>query len=166
MKYFAILSALILLLTLVGVGYLYMTTNIYVEAAGVITTEASNQPALFASLRDQARLGAVVGASFGGQTELGEAEDYQFCVYTVRLRNGCRVQAESVEVQISPMSGDVLQFAENDYLPVPTLVSVPVGGTADASAVLLTTRGNHTIREVTVTYYMWGIPFTLKTTVK
>jgi len=166
MKFIAILSALILLVTLVGVGYLYMTTNIYVEAAGVITVEASSQPALFASLRDQARLGAVVGTPFTGQTELGKNDDYQFCIYTVRLRNNCRVDAESVEVQISPMSGDVLQFTENDYLPVPTLTSVAAGGTGEASAVLLTTRGNHTIREATVTYCMWGIPFTLKTTVK
>lgn len=166
MKYFAIISALVLLLTLVGVGSLYMTANIYVEAAGVITVEASTQPALFASLRDQARLGAVVGTSYAGQAQLGEAEDYQFCIYTVRLRNDCHVTAESVEVQVAPMSGDVLYFAQNDYLPVPTLVSVPAGGTAEASAVLLTTRGNHTIREVAVTYYMWGIPFTLKATVK
>ncbi len=166
MKFLAIVSALILLLTLVGVGYLYMTTNIYVEAAGVITVEASAQPALFASLRDQARLNAVVGTAYNSPVDLGEAEDYQFCIYTVRVRNNCRVAADSMEVQVSPMTGDVLCFAQNDYLPVPTLVSVPVGGAAEASSVLLTTRGNHTIREVTVTYYMWGIPFTLKTTVK
>lgn len=166
MKYFAILSALILLLTLVGVGYLYMTTGIFVEASGVVTVQASTEPALFASLRDQVRLGAVVGTTFTGQTELRDAQDYQFCIYTVRLRNNCRVQAESVEVQVSPMTGDVLQFTGNDYVSVPTLVSVPVGGTNEASAVVLTTAGNHSIREVTVTFYMWGIPFTLKTTVQ
>ena len=160
MKIFAILSILVLLLTLVGVGSLYMTANIYVEAAGVVTMEATSQTDMFDNLRDQMRLGAVVGTPFIPQTELGDAEDYQFCIYTVRLRNDCRVPAETVELMISPMAGDVLQLAAM------TDVTVPAGGTADATAVILASADMHSIREVNITYYMWGIPFTLKTTVK
>lgn len=160
MKFFAILSVLILILTLVGVGSLYMTANIYVEAAGVITQEATAQQATFHELSEQVRLGAVVGTPYVAQTQLSGAEDYQFCIYTVRLRNDTRVQADMVELQVTPMAGDVLQMGD-----IPG-ITVPAGGTADATAVILTTMGNHSIREICVTYYMWGIPFTLKTTVK
>lgn len=160
MKYLAIFSVLVLLLTLVGVGSLYMTANIYVEAAGVVTTEAAARQETFDSLSEQMRLNAVVGTPYIAAAELGDAEDYQFCIYTVRLCNDCRVPAEMVEVQVSPMAGDVLQVGGAPG------VTVPAGGTADATAVILTTAGNHSIREVSVTYYMWGAPFTLKTTIK
>ena len=53
MKYFAILSVLILIVTLVGVGYLYMNANIYVEAVGVVAVDAPSQADLFASAKEQ-----------------------------------------------------------------------------------------------------------------
>ncbi len=160
MKYFAIFTVLVLLLTLVGVGSLYMTANIYVEAAGVVTVEATAQQDTFDTLAAQVRLGAVVGTPFVQVGSLGDASGYQFCIYTIRLRNDCRIPAEMVEVQVTPMSGDVLQLGS-----IPA-VDVPAGGTADATAIILTDAGMHSIREATVTYYMWGIPFTLKTTIK
>ena len=53
MKYFAILTVLILIVTLVGVGYMYMTANIFVDAVGVVATDAPSQIALFEELREQ-----------------------------------------------------------------------------------------------------------------
>ena len=47
MKYFAILTVLFLIVTLVGVGYMYMNANIFVEAVGVIATDAQSQQVLF-----------------------------------------------------------------------------------------------------------------------
>lgn len=160
MKFFAILSVLVLLLTIVGVGSLYMTANIYVEACGVVTAEATSQQTLFDSLAAQMQLGAVVGTPFTSASELSGAEAYKFCIYTLRLRNDCRIPAEMVEVQVSPMAGDVLQVGDAPF------VTVQPGGTAETTAIILTDAGMHSVREVTVTYYMWGIPFTLKTTVK
>ncbi len=114
----------------------------------------------------------MVGTPFSNTVSLSAPEDYQFCIYTVRLKNNCRIPAEMVELQISPMAGDVLQIGSamqlNDSLQIGTAPAITVqpGSTADATAVLLTSANMHAIREVTVTYYMWGIPFTLKTTVK
>ncbi len=160
MKIFAILSVLVLLLTLVGVGSLYMTANIYVEACGVVTVEAPAKQDMFDSLARQVRTGAVVGTPFTSSTDISGAENYQFCIYTLRLRNDCRIPAEMVEVQVSPMAGDVLQVGDAPF------VTVPAGGTADVTAVILTDASMHAVREVTITYYMWGVPFTLRTTVK
>ncbi|MBQ8200733.1 MAG: hypothetical protein IJZ74_03075 [Clostridia bacterium] len=160
MKFFAILTVLILIASLAGVGWLYMTANVVVEATGVTALEASAQPELFEQLRTQMRLGAVVGTPFIAQGELTNAEDYQFLTYTIRLRNDCYVPADMVELQISPMAGDVLQIGSS------VSAALPARGTADATATLLTDVNMHSIREVVVTYYMWGVPFTVKTTVR
>ena len=160
MKYFAILTVLILIVTLVGVGYMYMNANIYVEAVGVIATDAQSQQALFEELQTQLRLGAVVGTPYTAAQELSGPEDYQFLTYTVRLRNNCSVPADMVELQITPMAGDILQVGSSQD------VKLPAGQTVDATATILTGVNMHAIREVTITYYIWGVPFTMKTTVK
>ena len=160
MKYFAIFSVLILIVTLVGVGYMYMSANIFVEAVGVVSADAPSQIILFEELREQLRLGAVVGTPFVSTQELSDAENYQFYTYTVRLRNECAVAADMVELQVTPMTGDILQigsFAD---------VKLPAKQTVDASATILTDANMHPIREVTITYYIWGVPFTMKTTIK
>lgn len=160
MKYFAILTVLILIVTLVGVGYMYMTANIFVDAVGVVATEAATQPVQFAELRQQLRLGAVTGTPFVQAQELLDAENYQFLTYTVRLKNDTAVTADMVELQVTPMAGDILQIGSYHD------VKLPAGQTADATATILTDRNMHSIREVTVTYYIWGVPFSMKTTVK
>lgn len=160
MKYFAIFTVLVLIATLVGVGYLYMSANIYVEAVGMVSTEAVNQPELFAHVSEQLRLDAVVGTPFVAAQELSSAENYQFFTYTVRLRSKCAVTADMVELQVTPMSGDILQIGATGE------VKLPAGQTADISATILTDINMHPIREVTITYYIWGVPFSTKATIK
>lgn len=160
MKYIAILSVLVLIVALVGVGYMYMTANITVDTVSVVAMEAANQPVHFAELRQQLRLGAVTGTPFVQAQELADAENYQFLTYTVRLKNGTAVTADMVELQVTPMAGDILQIGSYHD------VKLPSGQTVDATATILTDRNMHSIREVTITYYIWGVPFSMKTTVR
>lgn len=160
MKYFAIFTVLVLIATLVGVGYQYMNANIYVEAVGMVSAAAADQPELFAQVSDQLRLDAVVGTSFVTTQELSDAENYQFFTYTVRLRNDSAVTADMVELQVTPMAGDVLQIGAVGE------TKLPAGQTADITATILTDIHMHPIREVTITYYIWGVPYTMKTTIK
>ena len=160
MKYFAIITVLILIATLVGVGCLYMNANVFVEAVGVIATDAVSQYELYEDLRDQLRLGAVAGTPYIAATELSGPENYQFLTYTIRLRNNTSVPADMVELQVTPMAGDVLQIGSFED------VKLPAGRSVDATATILTDVNMHPIREVTITYYIWGVPFTLKTTVR
>lgn len=160
MKYFAIFTVLVLIATLVGVGYQYMSANIYVEAVGMVSAAAADQPELFAQVSDQLRLDAVVGTPFVTVQELSDAENYQFFTYTVRLRNDSAVTADMVELQVTPMSGDVLQIGAVGE------TKLPAGQTADITATILTDINMHPIREVTITYYIWGVPYTMKTTIK
>ena len=160
MKYFAIITVLILIATLVGVGYLYMNANVFVEAVGVIATDAVSQYELYEDLRDQLRLGAVTGTPYIAATELIGPENYQFLTYTIRLRNNTSVPADMVELQVTPMAGDVLQIGSFED------VKLPAGRSVAATATILTDVNMHPIREVTITYYIWGVPFTMKTTVR
>ena len=148
------------IVTLVGVGYMYMTANIFVDAVGVVATDAPSQIALFEELREQVRLGAVLGTPYIPAQELADAENYQFYTYTVRLKNNCTVPADMVELQVTPMAGDILQIGSSAD------VKLPAGQTTDVTATILTDVSMHAIREVTVTYYIWGVPFTMKTTVR
>lgn len=165
MKYFAIISVLILIITLVGVVMLSTVNEsdkVLVEATGVVQEEASTNAGTFEVLQDQLRLGAVVGTTYTSNRELKDISNYQFITYVVRLRNNTTVDAELVEIQVTPMIGDVLQMGFTSS------VTVPAGETADVSVTILTdyTVSKHPVRELNVSYYMWGAPFSMKTTAK
>ena len=63
MKAFAVISVLVLLACLIGVGYVYMTAHIVVEGVGVVATEAVNQPQTFADVKEQIASGQVLGTA-------------------------------------------------------------------------------------------------------
>lgn len=157
MKYAAIAAVLLLIACLIGVGYLYLTTNVTVEAIGVVAVEASTQPDLFNQLHQQVENQSVVGTAFT-TTPLGDAENYQFYTYTIRLKNNCFVTADMVEVQVTPMQGDVLQLADE------AARALPARTTGDLGATILTDVNMHSVRELNISYYMWGVPFSIRTT--
>ena len=157
MKYVAIITVLMLIACLVGVGYLYLTANVTVEAIGVVAVEASTQPDLFAQLAAQVEEQSVQGTAFT-TTPLTGAENYQFYTYTIRLKNNCFVTADMVEVQVTPMQGDVLQLADE------AARALPARTTGDLGATILTDINMHSVRELNISYYMWGVPFTIRTT--
>lgn len=156
MKYAAIFMVLVLIASLVGVGYLYLTANVTVQAVGVTAVEAPTQPALFEELARQVENRQVLGTAYTS-APLGGIENYQFYTYTVRLRNNCFVTADMVEVQVTPMEGDVLQIGDD------TARALPARATGDITATILTDVNMHSVRELNITYYMWGVPFSLKT---
>lgn len=155
-KRIAIFLVIVLLLAAGGVGYLYMTANVSVAALGVGATEATAQPEVFAALAQQLSEGSVTGTVFRDKP-LGKIEDYQFLTYTVRLQNNCFLPADMIELQITPMDGDVMQLYDG------TPCTLRARDMGDVQATILTGIDMHAIREITVTYYIWGYPFTLKT---
>ena len=157
MKYIAILTVLLLIASLIGVGYLYLTSNVTVEAIGVVAVEASTQPEMFERLRQQVENQSVIGTAFTTQP-LQDISNYQFYTYTIRLKNNCFVKADMVEVQVTPMTGDVLQLADESAR------ALPARTTGDLSATILTDVNMHSVRELNISYYMWGVPFTIRTT--
>ena len=156
MKRFAIVSVVLLLIALLGVGAMYMTSNVTVIAQGVTALEAYRNYDLFTDLSAQVR----AGTSFVAPQELSSAEDYVFYTYTFRLENNTTLPAEMIEVQITPMSGDILQIGSDQVL------TLPAHTIGDVTATILTSKDMHAIREANITYYIWGIPFTIRTTIQ
>jgi len=148
---------IVLIASIVGVGYLYMTTSMVVIGLDVIAVEAATQPELFSQLKSQVESGSVLGTAYTSQAWLEDASAYQFLTYTVRLQNNTFVTADMVELQVTPMSGDVLQIG--DYTPK----ALQSHATGDIQATILTDATMHATRELNVTYYIWGLPFSLRT---
>lgn len=158
MKYLAIFLIIALILSIGGVGMMYMTSMVVVESTGAVHIEASAQPELFNALVRQSQNGALVGTVFKDEP-IGDIEQYQFIAYNVRLRNDCLIDAESLELQVYPMQGDIVQLGEEAWSK-----TLAAQSTGDYQATILTDASMHSIRELNITYYMWGLPFTLRTT--
>lgn len=158
MKAIAILMVIALVVAVCGVGYLYMTANVSVVAVGMTATEATVQQATFDKLKTDLAQNSLIGTLFQNNTELGEAQAYQFYTYTVRLRNFSMLTCDMVELQVTPREGDVLQMGNEQSK------ALSAGATGDISATVLTSVESLPVRELIITYYVWGIPFTVKST--
>ena len=157
MKPLGIILIILVLAAIVAVGYIYLTATIDVTFKEAIATDAMSQLDYFDNLKSKVDSSTFVGTRFSNEA-LSAADQYQFLTYTVTLNNHSFLQADVIEIRITPMSGDVLQIGEESEHTLPS------GRTMDLSATILTDRGMHAVREATVSYYLWGIPFTTKLT--
>jgi hypothetical protein len=147
----------LLVLAIAGVGYLYTTARVVVETLGAQAYEAQSQQPTFDDLKRRLENNTVVGTVFKNEP-LGDASEYAFYTYTVRLLNESLISADMVEVQIVPVEKDVLQMGNT---AVRSLSSRSKG---DFAATILTRRDSGSSREIIITYYIWGKPFTIKKT--
>ena len=155
MKPLAILLMLVVLASLLGTAYLYTSCNVQVQQVQLLAQEASSQERTFSSLRQQIEHTSVQGILFDN-TPLGEIEDYQFLTYQVTLSNTCYIPADMIEMQITPQNGDVLQIGDS------TNHTLRARAQDTCSVTLLTSRESDPVREIQITYYLWGIPFYLR----
>jgi hypothetical protein len=157
MKAFAVIMIILVLAAVCAVGYLYLNANLDMQFISCIATDGVSQADYFNSLKSKFASSSFTGTRFSSE-EPGTADQYQFLTYTVRLSNRAFLDAEVIELRVTPMQGDVLQVGDE------TLHSLPSGKDTDLSAMILTSREMHSVREATVSYYFWGIPFTARLT--
>jgi hypothetical protein len=92
------------------------------------------------------------------QEEIGDAAEYAFITYTLELSNQCLVPIDMIEIQVIPQDGDVLQIGDFEVHSLQPKTSGIV------TATILTLKDNHSVREVLITYYVWGVSFSIRTT--
>ena len=157
MKAVAIILIVLVLAAVCAVGYLYLNAGIDVRFVSCIATDGVSQAETFDTLKSGLASSTFVGTRYTTE-DPGTADQYQFLTYTVRLDNHSFLKAEVIEIRITPMQGDVLQAGD--------LVrhDLPSGQSAELSTMILTARDMHSVREATVSYYFWGMPFTTKLT--
>ncbi len=157
MKPLAIGLIILCLAAMVGVGYLYVTAEVTVTDTACIALDAANAAETFNGLKDDLGNDSFVGTVFEEEVP-GDAGEYQFYTYTLRVQNGTFVPADVLEIQVVPVTGDVLQLGDT--------VRHNLGARAkgDFQATILTRKGVHNVRELILTWYQWGIPFSRKVT--
>lgn len=158
MKYIAILMTIVVVVSACGIGYLYLTADVAVTAVGMSATEAQLQQTTFDALKQSLENNSMIGTCYTSDPTLGDASDYQFFVYTLRLRNRSLLTCDMVEIQVTPRDGDVLQMGTEQAR------ALRPGATGDVRATILTSKNSVSARELVITYYVWGIPFSIKTT--
>lgn len=157
MKYVAWFMVVLLLAAVAGVGYLYATAQVTVEALGAQAHEAQSQQATFDDLKRRLENGTVLGTVFQDDP-LGDSADYAFFTYTVRLRNDSLLTADMIEIQIVPTDKDVLQMGDTSPK------SLAPRSRGDITGTILTKRDSDAMREIIVTYYIWGRSFSITET--
>ncbi len=155
LKGLAIGLTVLLGLALGLVGYFYATAKVTIEDIQASGMQASGDAARFEAVKAATAAETFEGTRFT-QDALGSAEDYAFITYTVRVSNQCLVPIDMIEVQIVPESGDVLQIGDYEVR------SLNAKSRGDISATILTAKESQPLRNVIVTYYVWGVSFTVK----
>lgn len=157
MRTAAIILAVLVLAVGGALGWALFHTNLQVTGKALQTLPAQERAAEFDALRTavsrQSLLGTVLKTG-----EIGPAEEYSYYIYTLRLKNAGLVAAEMVEMQISPIGADVLFYGDTRE------VIIPPGQEKDVWCVLLTEGRPHAVRDIYVTYYLWGHPQEVKFT--
>ena len=154
----AAIVLMVLVLSAAGcLGYALFNTDLHVVGKSLEVLPAAQRIAEFDALKSamqrQSLLGTVLKTG-----EIGAAEEYTYYIYTLRLENKCLIPAEMVELQISPMDSDVLFYCDTKE------TIIPAGETRDVWCVLLTKGTPHAVRDIYITYYLWGHPQEVKYT--
>ncbi len=152
---FLMIAMVVLALGLVG--YFYATAKVTIAAYNAEGVQASTRAELFEQIKAQAAQNTFQGTLFT-DTPLGEVTDYAFITYTLRLNNQSLIPLDMIEVQVEPDTRDVLQLGDGK------VHSLDVKAQGDISATILTAADSHAIREVVVTYYVWGVSFSIRQT--
>ena len=153
MKVFAIFLIVLVLAAVIGVGWLYLNARMDIRFDSCIANDGYTQAEVFNSVKAKLKNDTFIGTRFTKE-ELETADQYQFLTYTIHVNNHSFLKAEVIEIRITPMQGDVLQLGDE------TAHDLPSGRQTDLSATILTDRNMHSVREATVTWYFWGLPFT------
>ena len=157
MKVFAICLVVLVLAAVIGIGWLYLNARMDIRFESCIANDGVTQAEVFNNVISRVKNDTFIGTRFTGE-DTGTADQYQFLTYTVHVDNHSFLKAEVIEIRITPMQGDILQIGEE------TARDLPSGRQTNLSATIITDRNMHSVREATVTWYFWGIPFSEKLT--
>jgi len=155
LKFAAIASFSLLVVMILLVGYLFLTAEVQVtdiRAQGIAIDSAELEKIKTAVAED-----TFVGTLYQKPQEWKDASEYVYLDYSIRLLNNCLVPIDMIEAQIVPQSNDILQTADLN------VHSLDMKSEGDLMVRILTEKNTHPIREIIVTYYVWGVSFSLKT---
>ena len=157
MKPLAIFLVLLVIAAMAGVGWLWYSSNMTAVCTDCVATDPVTQADAFSQIKTSLENETFVGTKYSSAPLTGP-EDYLFYTWTLHLENNTFLTADTIEIQVTPMSGDVLLIGDTAEHTLFRKAS------ADLSATILTARSMHSVREAVVTWYVWGLPFSTRVT--
>lgn len=160
--YLALALTLVLAFALV---YQLVNSTLQVKPLSPQVIPAAEQPAEFLRLQEAVGNRALIGTAIAAALP-GSAEDYSLVVYTLRITNNGFLPANMVELQVSPADGDMLFYTDGSAQGRPPSEDIAPGATRELRCVLLTSAAaaRRPVRDLFVTYYIWGNPLRIKVT--
>ena len=159
LKYVAIFMGILLVISLLLVWYFFTTASVSIVAYGAKGVPCAEDREAFEKIKTALNEETFIGTRFSFEP-LGEAEEYALITYTVRLSNQCLVPIDMIEIQIVPDPTDVAQIGNM------AVQSLPAKTQGEFTATVLVPAGSHSVRQIIVTYYVWGAGFDVRTTYK
>lgn len=149
MKALAKFLTVVTVLVLLAGGYVIWASELGVSPAGTLVESAADRTDAFESIRQTAAVGGS-GVTLYADGMLGEPDEYVFVTYTLRLRNSNVLNAEWLQLELTPQEGDVLLLASS-------VEDVPAFSEQLYTVVLLTSRNTASYaRSAELTYYVYG----------
>jgi len=157
LKFTAIASVSLLVVVVVMVGYLFLTAEVHVVDISVQGIPCDNDPMAFEALKKSIEQNTFYGTLYQKPLEWKNASEYVYLTYTLRVQNNCLVPIDMLEVQVVPQPGDILQTADL------RVKSLDLKSEGDLTVQILAPKDTHPVREMIVTYYLWGVSGNVKT---
>ena len=150
-----VMSALLLVMVLM-MAYLFMTAEVTAQVVSSVGVSAAEQEGYFTALKTSVDEDTFIGTLYQKPTQWKDASEYVYLQFSVNVHNGCLVPIDMIEVQVVPEPTDIAQLGDL------TVRSLGAKSQGDISATILVPKDSHTVRELVVTYYVWGVSFSLK----
>ena len=157
LKYIAIFFMIMVIVSLLLVGYFFATASVSIVAYKAKGATYADIPEQLERIITSVENKTFIGTLFSSEP-LNDPEDYVLITYTVRLSNQCLVPIDMIEIQIVPNPTDVLQLGDQD---IRSLNPKSIG---DFTATIMARKDSHSVREIIITYYVWGVSFSVKET--
>ena len=150
------IAAIALLLVMVSlVAYLFLTAEVQVVNISAEGKEINAED--FDALKTAIDQETFYGTLYQKPFEWKASSEYVRLTYKIKLRNNCLVPIDMIEVQVVPQADDILQFPDLDVKSL----DLKSEGVIETS--ILAPKNTHSIRDMIVTYYLWGVSGNLKT---
>ena len=157
LKFAAIACVALLAVMILFVGYLFLTAEVQVVTISAQGVQADHDLEAFEKLKTSIDEATFYGTLYQKPLEWKEAAEYVYLTYDIQLRNNCLVPLDMIEIQVVPQSDDILQ------LPALETKALDLKSEGAFTAQILASKDTHPIREIIVTYYIWGVSGNIKT---
>ena len=175
MKVIGIILIILCIAALGAIGYMYFHASVDFTYVACIATDPADVPDYFEQIRHQVEQDSFPGVRFSKEMLLNP-QDYVFYTWIVRVDNDTYLQAKAVELQLTPITGDVLMIPDEDqkqvlvnpgdqyqdvlaYLDKAQKDIIKSGDHETRAVTFLTKKNTRSIREASVDWYLGGLHF-------